>query len=404
MLLHLRFILVTWAVVITGQSAFASSDSKYKPETWLFVDRYSPVEKNETMDLDFKLRQRAQSFENSAESSFLYTIEGTPKFKYQLNNFITFNSEVSINSRIGSVQSRFGDLRSRSAIIIRDTRFKFYRQTESKEGDARYNSYLSVGAIDQGGHHGYFDNFVSRRALPGVEERFLYEKDLKRDTLVLDFKGFQGIPTAQSNTLNFAEKETTPVFLSANIGATYKREKSKNNFYLSANYGLFSFSGLPAVIADESRIYGNTVDFIGAAAEFRYGFKGWTAGWETGYARGRYEFKLGVKMLQNLDAPDKRNQAQMSFASIGYVASRNLKLKFQPMTFFTESDASIASYNQLAGHNNREGYGFRFTVDLPRKKFKLKFNYAHSDLIEENNLQLKQDFFGFSLEYKNDFI
>lgn len=384
-------ILALWGTVLfplyalsqqeTASSIYKSKSTSYKP--------YS---------LRLEFEQRGDVFENELENSFVYSISAIPRLEYRVSSNFSLEAELGLRARVGSVQSRFGDLRSRSTVVFRDARFRFF-------GDGFLDWDFSVGAINQRRINKGFDNFITKLPLPGFEERLNWAGYVNKGSkFELELLGFQGLLTSESLTLDFSEKESVPKFFLGNLEGRFLRETSRGaTFWASINGGLFTMVDLPAVVADQSRIFGNTIRGIDAGSEFVYDFQGWVAGWELGMKWKKLHSSLRVHMLHNSEAPDGRNNAQLAAVNTSYKFSPNINIEVQPYAFFTESDATVSFYNSLGfGHNNREGYGIFFTLGFPKRKLKVKFNYVYAGLLEEDDIQLDQHYGKIELEYKSD--
>ncbi len=353
--------------------------------------------------LDLKLSQRADVWDSELENSFRYRVYFEPYYEVKLSDNFYFDVRTGLGTTIGSVQSRFGDLRADDAIILRDSRF-FFRKSWS---DMRHWLKLSVGAIDQFGYlkDGGLSILMSRRALPGFEQIYKFENKYKKDkSFGFDLRSFQGVPTSQSISLDFNEKEDVPFYFNSRLELFIKDMNPDFGYRFGASAGVFDFSPLPTVIAFESNFYGNTVDGRDLASEFRYDYKGWFSGWEAVFnLRNTWELKTALNIITNTDAPTGRNQGQMYSAQLRYHVQNLYSLYLEGFSFFNESDASVASYNgTVEGHNNREGYGMNLALELPKRGLRLKLRYVYTDILEDENpgLQIPFQYIGFRMEYK----
>jgi hypothetical protein len=352
--------------------------------------------------LRLELNQRADFWDSRLENSVRYRIYLTPTYSLQLSKNFFLDASVSLGSTIGSVQSRFGDLRADDFIFIRDARMYYRIRNQSDQND--YYLSLSAGAIEQRRFLRKFDLFMSARALPGLEQVFKYEHNYsKTKSFGFDLRFFEGIPTSQANTLDFSEKEKIP-FLTNGRFEGYLKNMSANRlgYRIAMSFGIFDFSELPAVISDESRLFGNTVDGIGPSSEFRYDYRGWYGGWNAIFSFSRFEIFPYVDMVTNLAAPSGRNQGQRAGVHLKWYSRSSYSIDLEPFTFFNESDASVASYNGTTyGHNNREGFGINLALDMRRKNLKFWLTYVYSDVLEQNmDLQIPFHFGGFKMEYR----
>ena len=372
-----------------------SKDSILKPEIRI------PDYGSRGWNLTLKLKQRADRWENSLEDSLRYRISVDPELNMKLSEYFFFDLRMGLGATLGSVQTRFGDLRANNFIFLRESSL-FFRAANK---DKSFWTKLSIGAINQSEFLNFFDIMMSLRALPGLEQMFKYENNYSKDkSFGFDLRSFQGVPASQSLNLNFNEKENTPFYLNANLEFFIKDLNPKFGYRLGINYGLFDYSSLPSVIANESRLYGNSVSDFGPNAEFDYDFKGWYAGWRAVLNVPQFEFAPYVKIVTNTAAPDGQNQGQMAGATFRYHDKYLNSWSLHAFTFFNEKDASVASYNSTTlGHNNREGYGINLAYNMRERGLKFEVQYTYSDIIEENgNLQIPSHFYGLRMEYRNE--
>lgn len=354
--------------------------------------------------LDLELNQRADRWENALEDSFIYRITVDPKFQLMFSKYFFFDLNMGIGASLGSVQERFGDLRANNFIFLKESAL-FFRTPGLLTPEKPFWMKLSIGAINQRNFLNKFDIMMSQRALPGLEQIFKYQHTYALDkSFGFDLRSFQGVPASQSLNLNFNEKESTPLYLNANLELFIKDMSPKFGYRVGFNYGVFDYSTLPSVIANESRLYGNSVSDFGPNAEFDYDFKGWYGGWRAVVSVPKFEFAPYVKIVTNSAAPDGQNQGQMAGATFRHHDKHLNTWSIHPFTFFNEKDASVASYNSSSlGHNNREGYGIHLAYNIKKRGLKFEAQYTYSDIIEENgNLQIPSHFYGLRMEYTNE--
>jgi|GEM_PF-5708277 len=351
--------------------------------------------------LDLKIRQKADRWENALEDSLRYRISVAPEFKLRISKYFFFDLDLGFRGALGSVQTRFGDLRANNGVFLKQSALSFRAANRDKSLWTK----LSLGAINQRNFLNKFDILMSVRALPGLEQKFKYENNYsKKKSYGLDLRAFQGVPASQSLNLNFNETEDTPFYVNANASVFIKDMNPDFGYRLSLNYGLFDYTTLPSVIANESRLYGNSVSDFGANAEFDYDFKGWYGGWHGNLSFPHHEMRAYVQILTNTAAPDKQNQGQMAGGEFRYHDKHLNSWSVGGFNFFNEKDASVASYNStVLGHNNREGFGIHLAYNMKKRGLKFEASYIYSDIIEDNgNLQIPSHFYGLFMEYKNE--
>jgi len=390
----LVFTVTTSHAIVVGQED-NPKDNMLKPEIKI-IDYGSRGWK-----LDLKLKQRFDRWENDLEDSTRYRISVEPDYKLKLSEYFYFDLNMGIGATIGSVQTRFGDLRANNFIFLKKSEL-FFRAANK---DRSLWTKLSLGAINQAEFLNGFDIMVSVRALPGLKQHFKYENNYSKEkSFGLDVRAFQGIPASQSLNLNFNEKEDTPLYTNANLRVFAKDMNPDFGYRLGLNYGVYDYSELPSIIANESRLFGNTVSDFGPNAEFTYDFKGWYGGWDANLSFPRFEMRAFTQILTNTAAPDGQNQGQMAGGEFRYHDQHLNSWSLYSFTFFNEKDASVASYNStILGHNNREGFGIYLAYKMKKRGLKFEARYIYSDIIEENgDLQIPSQFLGLRMEYKNE--
>jgi hypothetical protein len=395
------------AEAITYHSLKIKNKREVKEPKRLHRDEYKILDYGKrNWILDLKLKQRAGLFENSAENSFVHRVYLEPDFKLKISDNFYFDTRVGLLAALGSVQSRFGDLRAQSGIVIRDSRIFYRSKLNAKTQEGLYTK-LSIGAIDQKNFLRSFKILMSKRALPGAEQIIKNQKFVtKNHSIGFDLRAFEGVPASQSLNLDFEEKESTPFYWNTNLELFFKKTKpGAFSYRFAVNGGLYDYSELPSIIADEGRRFGNSTTGQGANAEFLYDFKGWYGGWDTTLSWNSVELVSRVQIVTNTAAPDRQNQGQIASALLRFHDKTLYSFDIEPYHFFNERDASVASYNStLLGHNNREGFGINLALNLPRRNLKFRLSYVASDLIEEDpsGLELGSRYVGFTMEYKNE--
>jgi hypothetical protein len=155
----------------------------------------------------------------------------------------------------------------------------------------------------------------------------------------------------------------------------------------------FTYNNLPSAIAQESIIYGNTVDEQGPnTSRFKYRFDGlFVHGGLDVDITPRFGWWVAGSAIQNAAAPEGYRNAQhiKSGFKIGLPGEVDVIPSFG--TYFIEDDAVPGFYNSSGiGHTNRQGYAGAIETFFQRQKFKIRAEYNDADVINFNLNQSRQ--------------
>lgn len=328
----------------------------------------------------YKFGSGFDSFANEREQSQYFGFGIGGDFKAQLMDSLAFRAKASANVSSGYAQSRFGDNVGASGLYV-DEAVLNLRAFDTSIA----RMYVAGGALSQG----VFDSsmFIGRQAFPGVKETLVFgnAKEFK-----LRLWAQQTIPTSKNLSTKTVDAEITPSFLTETVDLQIK---PNDTFTMKAAVTHFKYNNLPSAIAQESIIYGNTVDEIGPnTSRFKYGFDGVfaSAGLDVDITR-RFGWWISGAVVQNAAAPEGYRNAQhiKSGFKIGLPGEIDVVPSFG--TYFIEDDAVPGFYNSSGiGHTNRQGYGGALETFFQRQKFKLKAEYNDADVINFNLNQSRQ--------------
>ena len=235
---------------------------------------------------------------------------------------------------------------------------------------------LQAGAIDQSPYSSPI--FVYGRSLPGVSEKFDYE----RGSLSLTFRAQQSLATAESFSADRSEAEDTPIF---NMETLETRWKSiDETWQVRANLSHFMFDHLAAVTAADGSKIGHFTLGSGSTARFRYGFAGLLAQGELEYwAANGFRVVGGGFWLNNQEAKFD-GQGQSLYLKMSLPVS-TYKLSFFYMNFFKEREAAPAVFSNLSlGGNNRVGNKVGLSVDLKNLGVRVLGEFIQVDTIKQS--------------------
>ncbi len=316
----------------------------------------------------WKLRMDGQSLETA--SNIQSQIAGATfglKFRYRLIEDLDFLTLGNISAETGRSQDIFGDQEPGTGLYPRDVKLQY----KPLDGLFRFEA----GLISQGKFNEPL--FVSSLPFIGLSEEFNY----RVSSFEFGLGAQQLIPTSYTQSNRVGEREEMPQFQTQTVKA--KWNISDYNF-IQGSVTHFSYDDLPAVVAFNSFIYGNTVTNTDINnAEFIYGFDGFLN-------RLTFEQKLTNSLsaqvqwhtIKNNEAPSDAGEAQaLNFWLANdfgrWIVAGHYK------DYFIETDAVPSFYNShRLGHNNRIGQTYR--IDLESKDWGVIFraSYTEADLLQ----------------------
>lgn len=226
-----------------------------------------------------------------------------------------------------------------------------------------------------------------RRAFPGgelvIEQKFNFPNHQFKAEVVAQHT----VPTSTSSNIERQDKEGLPLFDTQTVHIS---GKSFDALEYRAYGGHWQYSNLPAKVAYESRLGGNSV--IGddaAGSRFKTEFNGWYGGAEfcacvpTWSVVPVFEYQRIV----NSKADAGFGNGEMWGAGPRfYFGDINLDVRYR--RFFIEKDASVAFYmSSFLGNTNRMGDDVEFRLDFKAQKFAIIGEWANAVPIRDNALQ-----------------
>ena len=344
----------------------------------------------------WKLRFDSQSLETQ-QNIHSRNVGGTllSKFRYRIMDQLDFKARANLNLEAGRYQDLFGDLEPGSGVYPREIKIQWRLFGDSTS--------LNFGQINQS----WFNEglFLGRLGFPGFSQRWGY----KFRGYNIDFIGQQLIPTSSTLSTRVAQKEQIPYLFTESLQAYFK--PTENNF-LKARITHYKYTRLPAIVAFESFVYGNTV----AAPDrnnsvFKYGFDGFLT-------QLLFEQKLGSDFsaqiqwstIKNMMAPNNLGEAQSVKLSFGK-EFRNWFIIGSLTNYFIEPDAVPAFYNSYRlGHNNRIGDSYQLIFESKKWGVNFLIHYTKANLLNstvqrvDGLQQDNQQTFYFKMETLYEFI
>lgn len=344
---------------------------------------------NKKVFLLWDMKSNAESYSSEIDNAFFFQFQSAGKLKYHILERLDLDLKATVLFQGGQAQSRFGDLLPSGPAFLNHG----YLNLDVFNNDMLQ---LQAGALAQ---NEVFNNnlFISKRSFPGIGESFTY----KNDNLELNLLAQQVVPTTFTFSTALVEREATPTLNTVRGSLAYSIDPL--NFYFSGGY--FDYNDLPAMVADTSRLYGNSVNGTGFNADFIFDFRGWMTHFDTVYSPTKdTSFRFTVSMLENVAAPKTFNQSQGIQISAHHRLNRDLGLDIILSDFFVESDAVPAFFTSRNIQTNRKGNTIEVGLQWLEKKVRISAGYTVTDLINPDPAlrQLENDIITINLETAYD--
>ena len=288
------------------------------------------------------------------------------KFDWEINSTLTAEFEPYLVIEKGEIQSRF--VRSESAVDMRQGFFRW----QPVEGSS-----LQIGAINQG----YLDAplLISDQAFISSLAGYAHIKDLYEVQTILQLS----MPSVVNSFNRYNEIADTPYLTSLFV---YTEWLASDYYTFRGHVTGFHFSKLPAFIADQSKLYGNTVEGIGSSARFAYPYYGTQFDMSTQIRLGPDIYgSLGYNGIWNMGAPWERAWGERLYTIIDIDASKWFKFYARGEYFYNNSDTAPAYFNsEVYGHNDRQGFLLEVKTYVPKGNLEIGLRYVRSSPIRES--------------------
>lgn len=205
------------------------------------------------------------------------------------------------------------------------------------------------------------------------------------------------VPTSTSLSTNTCELEPTPGLQTLAFDLS---GKPSPRLEWNAGVGAFAFQNLPSAVAQESSLFGNTVDRASETqSAFRYQYRGVEARAKLWLPVKRWSVRMSAEGLQNQDAPSGYGSAWTAQGGLGYRMTSRDDIYAGGRVFRIEPDAAVASFaNPGYGYTNRAGYAAELTLSFDRNRYQLNAMGGETELIYENYPQSHERFLRLTLE------
>lgn len=301
--------------------------------------------------------------------------------KYDLTSYLSLDLQPLIRFRNGYVQSAT-NTNGREALID-------LRTALARLQDPNYFEF-KAGVIDLEENH---SKLLVESSFPAVG---LNVSTGKKSVFSAELLALAAVPSSTSQTNNSNDIEKTPQFSSVGIKLAVRSKELTGNFRASS----FQYKDLPLATSTDSVLLGNTgfTSTNSSATEFRYQFSGAEAHlgleWEI---TNSLKYIGGLSAVRNNLAPEKRNQAYLLENQAEIIFSDDFALIPSFDFFRSESDSTIANYNDSGISTNRIGYrvglGFLF-----QNSFKVAISGGERAVLFESPALDRERFLTLTLE------
>lgn len=304
-------------------------------------------------------------------------------FRYLLSEELRFDVTPSLRFMSGSVQTP--DPKDGA-----DNRLLLYEAGAAWDPSKTFS--LQAGALNQSTLHTTL--LMDDRPFPAARTSLAFG-DERAALAKLTLEG--AVPTSTSLSTNTRELEPTPSLQTLSFDLS---GKPSARLEWSAGIGAFAFQSLPSSVAQESSLFGNTVDRLSETqSTFRYGYRGVEARGKLWLPVKRWSVRLSAEGLQNQDAPSGYGSAWTAQGGIGYRMTARDDFYMGARGFRVEPDAAVASFaNPAYGYTNRVGYAAEMALSFDRNRYQLNAMGGETELIFDNYPQSRERFLRLTLE------
>lgn len=322
-------------------------------------------------NVNFDLAVNAQYVEGQTQQARNFGIAPAANVNVQLFENLSFKARASALLETGSYKGTLLDEFKPDQQVVLNHAYFHYLPWQSMQ--------TQLGAIPMKGWTP--DMLIS-------STRFLGANAIQKISLwadaALELKALAAIPTNQELTNRLGTvSEGTPSYWQAGVGL----DLPGDILGINAQAFAWGYSDITNNVAYQSSFMGNqTTGFGSNNTRLAYAFKGFTGVLDFNGQLGGIKYGIGGDYIFNDGAPDSRNQAMRSRATLGFGAHKNIFSWFK-----IESDAAIGYYNSsILGHTNRDGISYEY-IYQDTKESSFGLTAVHSKTIRTTLLQADQD-------------
>ena len=330
---------------------------------------------------EWKFELGGQFFEESTDDEKTATVALDLRTKYYLAGNLRFKGNFNVKSESGRVQTRFKQ----------DIENVLQVSNATLEFTPLSFVVLEAGILNQA----YLEQemlFAMGRAFAGLKESLVYQTDGFKTSLIFQ----QSIPSSTSLNTERLQEETTPSLNIQSLQAEINRGPIKG--LLGAS--LYQYAQLPAKVAFQSIVSGNTVEGTGPSlSRYIYEFEGYALNAKMDWTLSdAFNVTGTLQLLENTKAPTGKARGQMVWIGPSLkVGETRWLLNYGQ--YFAEPDVAPAYYMNLNyGGTNRIGEFGRVEVEFTKLNFKILAQYVDADIINPRSQQFARSNFLVRLE------
>jgi hypothetical protein len=289
----------------------------------------------------------------------------------------------------GSVQLETGAARLRWAEDFRPKQIQ-----RLKEAQVRWTPWdaitLVAGAVDQ--LHWRSPLLLQRQSFPA-----LYEKgELRASGFYLRVEAQQAVPADTSSLQPWGNWPSgMPGFYFERATAGYELPDTVE---IAAHLSHFLFENLSGPSAYQAQFLGNTVNGVGAATAYAFGFQGYEGALQAKGRIGHFYPGMEASFLNNLAAPIDKARGWRLSTQVGWEVRGGIRFTPQWEWFEVASDAAPSFYNdRVFGHGNRRGMGLQLAALWSHSGIEAAARWVRSRPVSPNPYQSDMDWVQLSL-------
>jgi|GEM_PF-4354537 len=320
-------------------------------------------------------------YENTlADRKTQASFQGNILFNYSLNDSLKIKIQPKLNFKNGYVQNYSASAADSTSITFSEASTTFHSSNQI---------FLTLGAVNQQDQLSSF--MMDELAFPAA----VFKARSKPIGRALAITGMAAIPTSSTLSTQSKDSEKTPSLFAGGLSW----EASDSELPAKAQAMYFKFSELPARVANDSSLIGNTISNTsgGDNSRFLYGYEGIDLSLQVELPFSKqFSGKLVAAGIENHQAPKGLNRAWTIKGQFNIYQHEDLWSPY--LEFFrAEADATVAHYMDPAYQTNRIGYrgGLEYSY---KSTFKLKFSGGLREVLLESASQSRDQFASIGLE------
>lgn len=312
-------------------------------------------------------------------------------YNHELSDWLRLDLEVGAQVESGSTRSIVSSEFSQSGFFLNHTEATLKPLPHVAVG---------VGALNQ--RHLENQLLVREISFPGAEQVFTFDENPKapwnaKFVLQETTPNSNSVGTLSDQPEPFSQLFTQTVFI-------YGRPTDRVDGHL--RFTRFQFGTLPAAVAADSQVFGNSTTGSPPNAQFIYAYRGFEGGGELNYhGSGQLELAAGGGYLINTSAPNGQNQGEIFYLQGKHPVAPKVEVLARASYFINQADTSPSAYNsRMMGHNNRKGYMAEVSARFQDLGFAVNGRFVDSDVVQPRPYQQDFQYVFLSLEFLNDIL